>query len=120
MSWLEKATSWEGIDGNALIHLALVCVVVYFFTFYLVDRVRFLAAHKDDCLVPCGPGWYASCKAILPNLRDDFYHLITVNKPADIHQCLFTWWELSHMFFHMYFGLYYNLQLSMGLGLLFE
>jgi hypothetical protein len=104
---------WHGVTCPSLVLLVMICSFMYYFIFIIPDKVRCLHNALDTCIGPvCDK---PICKMIT-NGRDSGYNLSgNGNK-----NCLFSVWELSHMFFHIFIGYYYNIYVSTAISVGFE
>lgn len=66
------------------------------------------------CFLPCKKD---ICTTITKNMRDSQYLTTTLKQP---NECLFTFWEFSHIILHMFIGYFYNFYISTTLSISFE
>ena len=70
------------------------------------------------CLVRCKSD---TCNYIIDKTKDSTYYL-DENSDNDekVNRCVFTVWELSHIFFHIPIGFFFNIQTSLFVGISWE
>lgn len=117
MTFYEFLFSTEHITPEKYIFLLMFLLLIYYYIFHFLDtqEMKALAKHHDTwCFITCK---HPICTKITEKLRDKKYLLLS---NANHIECIFSFWEFTHLIFHIFIGYFYNIQTSLAISIPFE
>jgi|LauGreDrversion4_2_1035121.scaffolds.fasta_scaffold03346_2 hypothetical protein len=93
----------------------LICIYIIIFDSIPNSNINIIKDLEKECLIKCE---HNICKYITNSSRGNNYYINDENSnPTD---CIFTFWEASHLIMHIFIGYFFNLYYVLGIGIPFE
>ena len=113
MSFIDSVKSWNNVSARGIIFLIIIVTIGTICIFYTNFDSYDVVSINNVCIAKCD---HNMCRK-LTQLRDSGYSLNTSDQP---YNCIFTMWELSHVFFHMFLGYYFNIYIAITISVVYE
>jgi hypothetical protein len=117
----DELVSWNNVTTTNALILFVFLIFIFWYIFIFMEFkttsafINKISTYQDyKCFIPCKK---EICTNITKTMRDSNYLVDSLKQP---NECIFTFWEFSHIILHMLIGYYYNAYISIGIGVGFE